>query len=267
MSIAGATPRLSGLTNSAVDFATMLGTIKVTAYLIVEAILAAIAGLGTAEYEFHRNWNALKQLLSRSPDSAYKARARLLKRIADKPGSTAAYDGNSIATLTARTNDTRSLSISATTIARAMSTVRGAEHARAAARPVSLLRTVRRAAAVGAFATPLMLGSSACHGRVRGAARCGAYRRPAVGDARGPRRDRSALCAQRSYPIRTCHGRCRAQKPRDGSARAPRPRTAPGAGTGDRAAATQRFLTPVSPDRDDRQARPCSHYLVKSLFK
>ena len=160
MSIAGATRRLSGLTNSAVDFATMLGTIKVTAYLIVEAILAAIAGLGTAKYEFHRNWNALKQLLSRSPDSAYKARARLLKRIADKPGSTAAYDGNSIATLTARTNDTRSLSISATTIARAMSTVRGAEHARAAARPVSLLRTVGRAAAVGAFATPLMLAQA-----------------------------------------------------------------------------------------------------------
>ncbi|MGZ3585199.1 MAG: hypothetical protein ACXVCT_20845 [Ktedonobacterales bacterium] len=98
--IASATRRLGELTGGAVDFAAMLGTIKVTSYLLVEAILATIAGLAAAGYELYWNWDALKRLLSHSLDSAHRAGARLLKWMADKTRSTAAYDGNSIAILT-----------------------------------------------------------------------------------------------------------------------------------------------------------------------
>ena len=138
----------------------MLSTIKITSYLPAEAIMAAIAGLGAAGYEVYRNWDALKRLLSRSLDSAHRAGARLLKWIADKTRSTAAYDGNSLAILTTRTSDTQSLSIYATRTARAMRSVRGVERVAAAGRPVSTLRTVGRAAAVAAFATPLMLAQA-----------------------------------------------------------------------------------------------------------
>ena len=158
--IASATRRLGELTVSAVDFAAMLGTIRVTSYLLVEAIQATIAGLAAAGYELYRNWDALKRLLSRSLDSAHGAGARRLKWMADKTRSTAAYDGNSIAILTTCTSDTQSLSISAARTARAMSSARGVERAAAAVRPVSMLRTVGRAAAVAAFATPLMLAQA-----------------------------------------------------------------------------------------------------------
>ena len=166
---------MSQLTGGAVEFAATLGKTKGTSDLFVEAILSAIVGLAAVGYERYRKWNVLKRLLSRSLDSAHSAGARLLKWVADKTRSTAAYGGNSIAVLTTRTSDTQSLSISAATAARAMSSARGVERAAAAGRPVSMLRAVGRATAVAAFATPLMLAQATCQGRFRRAARFGAH--------------------------------------------------------------------------------------------
>ena len=160
ISIARFARLLSQLTGRAVEFAATLGKTKGTSDLFVEAILSAIVGLAVVGYERYRKWNAPKPLLSRSLDSAQSAGARLLKWVADKTRSTAAYGGNSIAVLTTRTSDPQSLSISATTAAHAMSSARGVERAAAAGRPVSILRAVGRATAVAAFATPLMLAQA-----------------------------------------------------------------------------------------------------------
>jgi len=151
---------LSQLTGRAVEFAATLGKTKDTLDLFVEAILSAIARLAAVGYEHYRDWNVSKRLLSRSLDSVNDAGARLLKWVADTTRNTAAYGGNSIAVLPTRTSDTPSLSISATTAARAMSSARGVERTAAAGRPVSMLSAVGRATAVVAFAAPVMLAQA-----------------------------------------------------------------------------------------------------------
>ena len=150
----------SQLTGGAAELVAALGKTKDSSNLFVEALLSAIVRLAAIGYEHYRNWNVIKRILSRSLDLAPSAGARLLKWVGDKTGSTAAYGDNSIAVLTTRTSDPPSLTISATTAARAMSSARGVEHAAAAGRPVSMLRAAGRATAVAAFAAPVMLAQT-----------------------------------------------------------------------------------------------------------
>jgi hypothetical protein len=131
-------------------------------------VIAAIAALGVAGYELYRHWDAAKRMMSRWIEAVHRTLARLVKWTADniRSASAYAYAGHSTATVTVETRNALHLPTTATPRARAATTTRGmnraraVEHAATVARSAPVLPAVRRAAAAATFVAPLMLAGA-----------------------------------------------------------------------------------------------------------